>query len=514
MKLDRIKEVLLLGEGQSIEFKSGCQNIEAIGRVISGFLNTSSGGYVVCGINDAGEILGVDDAEVACKTLEQALEKDLSPKTLVSVQIQKVQGKNLIVLEVPAGKDQPYAFEDVIYLRDGVETRKADVATIRDLVLRRQVEPERWERRFSSANTDKDLAGEEIHSAVTDINKTERLRFRDADNPITVLEDLSVFKYGHLTNGGDVLFTTNPALRYPQIRVRAARFSTDKTDDIYPDTKFFEGPLVTLLDDVIGFIRRNTPTSSHFKEDVLKREDKNLYPSSAIREGLVNAFAHRDYSDFSGGISVTIYPDRLEIENSGKFPEGVTPDKLAVGHISVLRNPDIAHVLYLRGFMEKMGRGSVLIQKVCADSGLPRPQWSQNERGVMLTFFASSKTQEVSRKLPGKHSGSTQEVTRKLPRKYPGSTQEVTRKLPRKYPGSTQEVTRKVERLLKVFKGDMSRQNLQTALHLKDDEYFRSAYLQPAIRKGLIEMTISDKPRSSRQKYRLTTKGQSLRGLK
>jgi hypothetical protein len=132
----------------------------------------------------------------------------------------------------------------------------------------------------------------------------------------------------------------------------------------------------------------------------------------------------------------------------------------------------------------------------------------------MLTFFASSKTQEVSRKLPGKHSGSTQEVTRKLPRKYPGSTQEVTRKLPRKYPGSTQEVTRKVERLLKVFKGDMSRQNLQTALHLKDDEYFRSAYLQPAIRKGLIEMTISDKPRSSRQKYRLTTKGQSLRGLK
>ena len=64
MKFDKIKEVLLLGEGQSIEFKSGCRNIEAIGQVVSGFLNTSSGGYVVCGISDAGEILGVDDAEV------------------------------------------------------------------------------------------------------------------------------------------------------------------------------------------------------------------------------------------------------------------------------------------------------------------------------------------------------------------------------------------------------------------------------------------------------------------
>ena len=114
--------------------------------------------------------------------------------------------------------------------------------------------------------------------------------------------------------------------------------------------------------------------------DVLKRRDEPLYPSSAIREGLVNAFAHRDYSDFSGGITINIYPNRLEIENTGKFPEGVTPDKLTKGHISVLRNPDIAHVLYLRGFMEKMGRGSVMIQRACTERGLPPPQWYENER--------------------------------------------------------------------------------------------------------------------------------------
>lgn len=59
----------------------------------------------------------------------------------------------------------------------------------------------------------------------------------------------------------------------------------------------------------------------------------------------MNAFAHRDYADYKGGIAVHIYPRRLEIWNSGSLPAGVTLEKLARGHISVLRNPDIAHVL-------------------------------------------------------------------------------------------------------------------------------------------------------------------------
>ena len=476
MKIDKIKETLMLGEDQSIEFRSGCRNVEEIGQVVSGFLNTS-GGYIICGIDDEGKIVGIEDATAMLKALEQTLEKDLSPKTLVSLQAQKVQGKNLIVIEVPAGKDQPYAFQDIIYLREGEMTRKADIETIRNLVLRTQVEPERWERRFSSADIDKDLDKKEIHSTVTAINKTGRLLFRDSDNPIMILEILSVFKYGRLTNGGDILFSTNPAMRNPQIRVRAARFLTDKTGDDYHDMKSFEGPLVPLLEDVLVFIQRNTPTSSHFTEHILQRRDEPLYPSSAIREGLVNAFAHRDYSDFSGGVFINIYPDRLEIVNTGNFPKGMSPDKLAKGHISVLRNPDIAHVLYLRGFMEKMGRGSVMIQKVCFERGLPRPQWSVNERGVILTFFAPTRTPEV-----------TQDVTQEV----------------------TQEVTPDVIRMLKSFEGDMTRRDLQIILNLKDDEYFRSAYLKPAMEQNLIVMTIPEKPKSSKQKYRLTTKGKSL----
>ena len=81
-----------------------------------------------------------------------------------------------------------------------------------------------------------------------------------------------------------------------------------------------------------------------------------------------------------------------------------------------------------------------------------------------------------------------------------------TRQVPGKYPGSTPEVTPEGT-LVKVLRGELDRRALQAALGLKDDDYFRIAYLLPALRDGLIEMTIPDKPRSSKQRYRLTEAG-------
>jgi len=465
VKMEAIRELLSLGEGQSVEFRSDCQDIGVIGQAVCGFLNTS-GGYVVCGVDERGTVIGVDAAGELVKSLEQGLQQGLSPGALVSVQVREVGGEELLVVEVPAGKDLPYAFENVIYLREGQTTRKADVEIIRDMVLRKQVEPDRWERRFSPADINEDLDREEVHSLVRAVSMRSWFRFRDSENPVMVLEDLAVSRYGRLTNAGDVLFGTNPAMRHPQVRVRAACFATGGADDTYQDMKPFEGPLVPVLEDLYSFILRNTPTVSHFGKSDLKRRDEPLYPPAAIREGLVNAFAHRDYSDFSGGVVVRVYSSRLEIWNSGKFPEGVTPDSLSSGHISVLRNPDIAHVLYLRGYMEKMGRGGVMIQRACTERGLPLPRWSEDGRGVTLTFFA---------------------------------------------PNVTTEVTTEVVQLLQVLDDEMSRRDLQNALGLRNSEHFRKAYLQPAIQEGLVEMTIPEKPRSSKQRYRITRKGRVLR---
>jgi len=339
-------------------------------------------------------------------------------------------------------------------VRSGDKTPKADVDTIRDMVLRRQSEPERWERRFSDAQITEDLDYAHLSQTADLIQKFGRLKFRDVDKPDLVLEDLLLVKYGKLTNGGDVLFCRNSANRYPQVQVKAVRFTSDKSDDTYKDSRYLEGPLLVVLEELYAFVTRNTPTMTNFPVGQLERQEHPLYPEEAIREGL---FVHRDYADFSGGLSVFIYPKRLEIWNSGELPEGVTVKGLSTGHISVLRNPDIAHVLYLRGIMEKQGRGSVLIQKTCSDRGLPKPEW-KSDKGVTLTFFAPEATPEA-------------------------------------------------KRLLSVLEGEMSRKELQRKLDLKDPDHFRVAYINPALQDNLIEPTIPESPKSPKQKYRLTEKG-------
>lgn len=356
---------------------------------------------------------------------------------------------------------------------------EADIATVRDMVLRRQVEPERWERRFSSAEIEFDLDETEITATVQSADRNLRMRFRDPADRVAVLHEMAVAQFGRLTNAGDILFARTPDIRYPQVRVRAVCFACGKADDIYRDDQTFSGPAVRMLNETYRFILRNTPTTAHFRKGDLARRNESLYPPEAIREGLVNAFAHRDYADYKGG-AVHVYPERLEICNSCAFPEGVTPDSLMKGHISVLRNPDIAHVLYLRGMMEKIGRGSLLIQDACKEHGLPPPEWSSDRnKGVRLIFYAPA------------NEGKTQQVGQQ-------ATQQATR-----------QVSQQVLRLIGVLDGDMSRTELMAALRLKDRVNFARRYLEPAMEQGILEMTQPDSPNSPSQRYRLTAKGQA-----
>ena len=218
----------------------------------------------------------------------------------------------------------------------------------------------------------------------------------------------------------------------------------------------------------------NCPAAARFTKGQPKRDDSPLYPEDAVREALINALAHRDYSSSSGGVSIHIFPHRLEIWNSGSLPEGVTVEKLQEGHISVLRNPDISHVLYLRGLMEKAGRGSVLMIQLCRENGLAAPEWKSDEKlGVTVTFRAPQATPHVT-------------------------------------PQVAPHVTPQVGKLLRALHGEMSRGDIMAEVGIKDRKHFAEAFIQPALDQGLIAMTQPDKPKSSKQQYRLTVLGQAF----
>ncbi len=473
MKPEKIRELLSLGEGQRIEFKSTAHNIDMLGAVICGFLNTS-GGYLICGVREPGAIVGLDASSEEVTRLERSLHEGLSPKALVSLQMESLDGHPVLVIEVPKGADVPYAFRDVIYLREGDANRRADATAIRDIVMRRQIEPERWERRFSFADIDIDIDLAEVQAAVTDAQRIQRAYFRDAAQPLMVLEDFAAAKYGRLTQGGDVLFAANPARRLPQTRIRAMRYNSDKAGGEFSDLKSFEGPLHRIFEDAYSFIVRNTSSPARFIPGNPKRQDATLYPEDAVREALINALAHRDYSAASGGVSIHIFPRRLEIWNSGPLPDGVTADNLAKGQISVLRNPDIAHALYLRGLMEKAGRGSVLMVKQCQDAGLPAPVWTSHATmGVTVTF-----------------QGLVHQVI------YSSGTKSAP----------SQEQLKILRKCLE----EIPITELMKAAGRADRTKFRHQVLAPLLDSQWVEMTLPGKPTSSQQRYRITALGKSV----
>ncbi|MFN7835755.1 MAG: ATP-binding protein [Burkholderiaceae bacterium] len=222
--------------------------------------------------------------------------------------------------------------------------------------------------------------------------QTDRFAFaNEADDieadDIEILQALAVYSAKGFTQAADVLFAKNPALRHPQTRVRVTRFASDKSGDAYLDDRMLQGPLVKVFEQAFEILSQHVRWEARFQSGDVRRTDRPEYPFEALREGLVNAFAHRDYSGFSGGVTVGIYPNRIEIWNSGHFPEGLLPSDLKKNHPSLPTNPDIAHVFYLRGLMERIGRGGQLIINACQDHSLPAPKWIDRPTGVTLTIF-------------------------------------------------------------------------------------------------------------------------------
>ncbi len=456
-----VRDLLGFGEDQNMALMDVSNDFGNIGKTTCAFFN-SSGGVLVCGVLEDGSIQGIKNPAENAVFLEKVLRKGLSPSALLSVEV----FEGFLLVDVPEGNDKPFSFNNNIYIRSHAKSRKANVGEIRDMVLEKANEPERWERRTSVNLADADLDSDELTARNTHIRKNHPSTCGGHEDAESILNSLSLARYGQLTNAGDLFFSKNPAVRLPQTRVRATCF-TNETSREYRDNKVIEGPLLQVFEETLNFILRNVSRRSAFDGQKMSRDDRYLYPVPAIREGLINAFAHRDYADFSGGIAVNIYPSRLEIRNSGEFPKGINPKNISDGHFIVLRNPDIANVLNLLGFMESVGRGARMIVQECEKNGLPAPVWKSNTtQGVVLILNSTAELEfELSRHQV--------EILRKC--MEPSG----------------------IVSLMKVTKRS-------------DRTKFRHQVLTPLLTARLITMTIPEKPRSSNQKYALTPSGKNF----
>ncbi len=379
---EQIKDLLKQNEAEQLEFKETVGK-DSIGSTICSFLN-NKGGQVLIGVTDKKEIVGVKNADKLKKELEHFLIKELVPEAPVMVSVENYDNKELILVKVWSGSNQPYIFKGSIFYRKRDRTLRASSKEISELIHNRQISEVHWERRAVLGVSLEDFDFEEIQktmSSAMTYNKTNESNKK----PLDFLSQYGLFKNGNFTNAAVILFAKEPARFLPQARVRVSFLSEGKTGNKFIDDQILENNLFKNIDDIFHFLQKNLNYISKFDKTNWQRKSDFIYPMSALREGVLNALVHRDYSNISGSISIIIYPDRLEITNTGQLQLKIS--ELKKYHQSILVNPDIAHIAFLRGFIEKIGRGTLKIIDACKQSGLKSPEWETDSNSVKLTLF-------------------------------------------------------------------------------------------------------------------------------
>ncbi len=394
MSLNQMTQDLIdQGESATLELIQSVSSEDQIAKAVIAFLNTN-GGTVIVGLDD-NKTTSHKLTNQHVNKLEKYLRKKITPQVLFAISLDESEFGNVIVIEVPKGRDRPYLLNGAIFVRYGSQVKPATSEQIRKMVEVDTDQP-RWERQIATGLVVEDLDSKLIEGTVKSAIENRGMTFTDPKDHSVVLNEFSMMQFGDLTNAADVAFGNRVSGRHPQTRIRAVRYETDRAGDRFIDDQLLEGPILKVYEDSMAFFRRHVSIESRFKPGQVRRESKPEYPFNSLREGLINALAHRDYSSYSGSASLSIYPNRIEIWNFGELSAGLTTRKLEQAkHESILVNPDIANVFYMNQLMERIGRGTYNIVQECKEFQIPAPKWENTASGVRLTLFASIGSQSL-----------------------------------------------------------------------------------------------------------------------
>ncbi len=413
-----IKDIIKSGESEVLEIKQNARK-EVVAQTVCSFLN-GKGGQLLLGVDENGEITGIKDAVKKSKELQQYLINTIVPEPAVTVSVEEYGHKEILSVKVWSGSKEPYVFDGSIFYRRGFQTVKASSKEISELIHNRQQFETHWERQPVLNAEFGDLDLDEINATIEAAIKNFGVKEVKKD-AVEFLSHYGLFSNGNFTNAAIVLFAKNPVQFLPQCRVRLSYLQEGKTGSSFKDDRLLEGNLFKNFDAIEEFFFKHLELRRNFSDANWQRTDDLQYPLSALREGVLNALIHRDYSDISGSISIVISSDKLEITNFGNL--ALKLSELKKTHLSVLVNPDIAHIVFVRGYIEKIGRGTLKIIEDFKKAGLRNPVWSSDSNSVKLTFFSDIQSDRITDgtidgtiggMIDGTIDGTTDEVKKKL----------------------------------------------------------------------------------------------------
>lgn len=372
MNTTELIELIRGGEDSRLEFKrDGVQN-HALAKALVAFLNLE-GGTVLIGVDDDGSVSGTSRERLVEWVIEVGrakIEPQIIP--LVSWARNAEPGRDVLAVSVTGGPDKPYACvhdnRKTYYVRAGNTSREASREELERMYqasgrLLYGLKPvpgaglgafdARRLRDYLTAVGHDAIPPEGDHEGWLTLLRNLELMTLSAGQPVATIDGL-------------LLFGKDPRRYVPQSGLRAICYPGAEPDYATRADEDLHGPMVPLraadgslvetglVEQAWDFIRRNTAPTARLEG--ARRIDRWEYPESVVREAVVNALVHRDYSIAGTDIMLAIYADRLEVQSPGRLPNTVTVDGMRLGQ-RYARNQTLVNIMRDYGYVDARGMG-------------------------------------------------------------------------------------------------------------------------------------------------------------
>ena len=349
-------------ESKDVEFKE--RITRSYLKTVSAYANYKNG-KIIFGINDEGEAIGLEKVVENKLNIENTINDTIKPKPEYTLDIEKIEGKSYIVLNVKKGDFPPYYYNGKAYKRNDTSTIEVDTVELNRLILQGsnldyeaiEIENEKLEFKFLEKKMKEVVGIKELNlDILKTLNLYENKKFNIAaelfaDNNNRKFSGIDIVVLGENIN--KILFREN---------IERKSILEQYSDAISTFERYYE------YEEIVG----------------AERVTKEKISKEAFRESVANAIVHRLW-DINANIKIVMSNDKIEIISPGSLPLGMSEDEYMRGYVSVLRNPIIANIFYRLGIIEKFGTGIKRIKYEYRESFV-KPAFEIYENSIRITL--------------------------------------------------------------------------------------------------------------------------------
>lgn len=373
MNKTELLDLMRNGENSNVEFKRDSEHPDSIAKEMSALLNFE-GGHILLGVEDDGSICGLTKSrQQAEEWIMNVVRQNIQPAFIPSwSSIVLEEGRVVGVIGLPADSpSKPYKAKRgaawQTYIRIGTTSREASHEEEGRLYQAARIV--RYDLKPVHETGLKSLDLDRIRNYFRILKRTAPAN-QDVEAWGRILTNIDILTGNDgntmTTVAGLLIFGTHPNRRFPQAGITAAAFPGKDKEYATVDEERIRGPLVSVLsprkrveekgviDRAVDFVARNMGSSAWLEGG--RRRRKKAFPVDAVRESIVNAVAHRDYTLAGTDIEISLYQDRLEVISPGRLPNGVTVEKMSEG-VRAARNELLKEILRDYGYVEHLGMG-------------------------------------------------------------------------------------------------------------------------------------------------------------